>query len=177
MSWLEEHDPRINWRKRTFEFPNYSHGAKTGDRSSLKVPFVKAIWVRPAGRMLARSNIEELPQKYKEFEKLFTEKEGKTALLKHQPWDYKIPIKEGETLHYKGWLKSLSLKEGSFLKEYIEKLERKGFVRRSHLKARNKNSISHGVLFAPKKDGTLRPYIDYRPLNEKTVKDHYALPR
>jgi hypothetical protein len=126
--------------------------------------------------MLAGTSIKELPPEYKDFEKLFTEKEGKAALLEHKPWDHKIPIKEGETLNHRGWLKPLSLKEESFLKEYIEKLERKGFIRRSHPEGKNRNSISYGLLFALKKDGTLRLCIDYRPLNDKTVKDHYASP-
>jgi hypothetical protein len=177
ISWLEKHNPTINWKTRTLEFPNCSHGTETGDRSSPKVPFARAIWVRPVGRMLAGTSIEELPPEYKDFEKLFTEKEGKAALPEHKPWDHKIPIKEGETLNHRGWLKPLSPKEESFLKEYIEKLERKGFIRRSHPEGKNRNSISHGLLFAPKKDGTLRPCIDYRPLNDKTVKDHYAPPR
>ena len=34
-----------------------------------------------------------------------------------------------------------------------------------------------GVLFAPKKDGTLRLCIDYRQLNKLSVKDIYPLPR
>ena len=33
------------------------------------------------------------------------------------------------------------------------------------------------VLFAKKKDGSLRMCIDYRELNSQTVKNHYALPR
>ena len=34
-----------------------------------------------------------------------------------------------------------------------------------------------GVLFAPKKDGTIRLCIDYRQLNKVSVKDIYPLPR
>jgi hypothetical protein len=177
MGWLRKHNPSINWKTGILEFPNCSHGTKMGGRSPSKVPFAKAIWVRLKGRMLAQTDIEELPSEYKEYSELFTEKEGKAALPEHQPWDHRIPIKEGTVLKHKGWLKSLSPKEGSFLKEYIEKLERKGFIRRSKPRAGTHESISHGVLFAPKKDGTLRPCIDYRPLNDKTIKDHYPIPR
>ena len=41
-------------------------------------------------------------------------------------------------------------------------------------------SVSHWgepVLFAKKKDGTLRLCIDYRQLNKVTVKNKYPLPR
>ena len=48
MAWLRQHNPVIDWKKRTLEFPNCSHGIKqTGDRSS-QVPIARAIWVRPA---------------------------------------------------------------------------------------------------------------------------------
>lgn len=177
MGWLKDHDPNISWRQRILTFPNCSHGTKTGDRSPPKVPFARAIWVRPGGRMLAQANIEELPPEYMKYKELFLEKEGKAALPEHQQWDHRIPIKPGEELKHKGWLKSLSRKEEEFLKDYIEKLERKGFVRRSIPRAGNHGSISHGVLFAPKKDGSLRPCIDFRPLNDKTIKDHYPIPR
>jgi hypothetical protein len=33
------------------------------------------------------------------------------------------------------------------------------------------------VLFVKNKDGTLRLYIDFRPLNKVTVKNKYPLPR
>jgi hypothetical protein len=52
--------------------------------------------------MLASTSIEELPPEYKDFEKLFTEKEGRAALPEHKPWDHRIPIKEGEELTHNG---------------------------------------------------------------------------
>ena len=54
--------------------------------------------------MLAATDIAELPPEYKEFEKLFTEKEGTAALPDHQPWDHEIPIVEGKDLNYYGSL-------------------------------------------------------------------------
>src|SRR5438552_18222896 len=57
------------------------------------------------------------------------------------------------------------------LKEQIQELLNKGFIRPS--------SSPWGalVIFVPKKDGTLRMCIDYRALNEVTIKNKYPLPR
>ena len=113
----------------------------------------------------------ELPSEYQDFEDLFKEKKEEVALSKHKLWDYKIPIEDGKTSnHYRGLI-PLSKKEEDFLKDYIKKHLAKGFIRPS------KSSIAHGVLFAPKKNGSLRPYIDYRKLNAITKKNRYPLPR
>ena len=169
MTWLQRHNPNIDWDTKELEFPKCSHGTK-GGRSPLKVPFAKAIWVRPQGRMLAGTS-EELPSEYQDFENLFTEREGLAALPEHKPWDHEIPIEEGKNPNYYGGLIPLSKKEEDFLKEYVEKHLHKGFIRPST------SPVAHGVLFAPKKDGTLRPCIDYRKLNAMTRKNRYPLPR
>ena len=170
MAWLQQHNPVIDWKARILRFPECSLGTKAGDRSSPKVPITKAIWVRPRGRMLAGTS-EELPPEYQDFEDLFKEREGEAALPEHRPWDHEIPIEEGQTPNHYGGLIPLSKKEEDFLKEYIEKHLEKRFIRPST------SLIAHGVLFAPKKDGSLRPCIDYRKLNAIIKKNRYPLPR
>lgn len=113
----------------------------------------------------------EIPREYQEFEDLFKEREGLAALPEHRPWDHEIPIMEGKIPTHYGGLIPHSRKEEDYLKEYIGDLLKKGFIRPSE------SSISHGVLFAPKKDGGLRPCIDFRKLNEITKKNRYPLPR
>jgi hypothetical protein len=57
------------------------------------------------------------------------------------------------------------------LKKQIDELLEKGYIR---------PSTSHWtalVLFVEKKDGTKRMCIDYRALNEVTIKNKYPLPR
>jgi hypothetical protein len=57
------------------------------------------------------------------------------------------------------------------LKEHIMEFLKKGFIR--------PNSSPWGApgIFAPKKDGTQRLCMDYRALNEVTIKNKYSLPR
>lgn len=53
----------------------------------------------------------------------------------------------------------------------LDELESKGFIRPSA------SPWGAPVLFVPKKDGSVRMCIDYRKLNELTVKNKYPLPR
>jgi len=170
MDWLTQHNPKVDWKNGTLEFPECNHGTRKQGIAS-KVPTARTVWVRPRVRALAGTSDETLPPEYQDFKELFEEKEGLAALPQHKPWDHDIPFEEGKTpTHYQGLI-PLSKKEEDFLKEYIEKHLEKGFIRPS------KSPIAHGVLFAPKKDGTLRPCIDYRKLNAITRKNRYPLPR
>ncbi|XP_062201998.1 uncharacterized protein LOC133904517 [Phragmites australis] len=57
------------------------------------------------------------------------------------------------------------------LKEQMQELLDKGFIRPSS------SPWGAPVIFVPKKDGTQRMCIDYRALNEVTIKNKYPLPR
>jgi hypothetical protein len=57
------------------------------------------------------------------------------------------------------------------LKKQIAELQVKGFIRPSS------SSWGAPVLFVEKKDGTQRICVDYRSLNEVTIKNKYPLPR
>jgi hypothetical protein len=55
------------------------------------------------------------------------------------------------------------------LRKYLKKNLAKGFIRESQLLAR------FPILFVPKKDSELQPYINYQKLNEITIKNQYPL--
>jgi hypothetical protein len=57
------------------------------------------------------------------------------------------------------------------LKEHIRELLEKGFIHPSS------SPWGAPVIFVPKKDGTQRLCVDYRALNEVTIKNKYLLPR
>ena len=56
------------------------------------------------------------------------------------------------------------------MKKQIQELEQKGYVRPST------SPWGAPVLFVKKKDGSLRMCVDYRALNEATIKNKYPLP-
>ncbi|KAI0519672.1 hypothetical protein KFK09_007126 [Dendrobium nobile] len=65
----------------------------------------------------------------------------------------------------------MAIKELKELKEQLEELLNKGFIRPST------SPWGAPVLFVKKKDGSLRLCIDYRELNKLTIKNKYPLPR
>lgn len=109
-----------------------------------------------------------LPEAYAEFASLFKDKEVGT-LPPHRPYDHAIPLEPGATAPF-GPLYNLSEKELKALREYIDENLKKGFIRRSESPA------GAPVLFVPKKDQDLRLCVDYRALNQLTIKNRCPLP-
>ena len=85
-------------------------------------------------------------------------------LPKHQPWDHEIKLQPGTEPEF-GPIYQLSEKELQVLREYLEENLKKGFIQESQLPA------GYLILFAPKKDRSLRLCVDYRKLNDITIKN------
>jgi hypothetical protein len=84
--------------------------------------------------------------------------------------EFVIELKPGTTPIYKTPYR-MATPEFVELKEHIKKLLEKGFIRPSS------SPWGAPVIFVPKKDGTQRLCVDYRALNEVTIKNKYPLPR
>lgn len=111
----------------------------------------------------------EIPSVYREWKALFHEEETALALPKHQPWDHEIKLEPGTQPTF-GPIYALSEKELGALRKYLDENMKKGFIRKSQSPA------GYPILFVPKKDGTLRLCVDYRKLNNITIKNRYPLP-
>ena len=109
-----------------------------------------------------------IPVEYHEFLPLFSEALAKN-LPPHQPYDHKIPLREGFTPPF-GPLYSMSRTELQMLKEWLEENLSKGFIRASSSPA------ASPILFVKKTDGSLRLCVDYHGLNAETIKNRYPLP-
>ena len=81
-----------------------------------------------------------------------------------------IPLIEGAAPPYKKMYR-LSPKEKQEVEDQVKELLEKGWIEPST------SPYGAPVIFAPKKDGTLRMCVDYRALNLITVKNRYPLPR
>ncbi|KAJ1596274.1 hypothetical protein NDA14_002670 [Ustilago hordei] len=110
----------------------------------------------------------DIPKPYQHLQDVFDEVEA-DKLPHHTEHDLHLKLIEGGKppqgpLYLKG------PKEMSELRRYLDENLEKGFIRPS------KSPAQSPVLFVPKKDGGLRLCVDYRGLNEITVKNRAPLP-
>lgn len=102
-----------------------------------------------------------------ENEHLFYEvsgKIGRTHLVKHK-------IDTGDSNPVNQPLRRFPEKLRHVIDEEVEKMQKSGFVQSSQSPYRS------NILMVSKKDGSLRPCVDFRMLNAVTKKDVYPLPR
>ena len=96
-------------------------------------------------------------------------KERALSLPPHRPYDCAIDLLPGAPLP-SSRLYNLSHPEWESVEDYINTSQASGLIRPSSF------ALAAGFFFVGKKDGSLRPCIDYRGLNEITIKNKYPLP-
>jgi len=158
--WLLKHKPRIEWGQGSVaEWSNQCHAScllsacSSVSRSVLQESSV---------------NLSNVPEEYLDLKEVFS-KSRAASLPPHRPYDCAIDLVPGSSPP-KGKLYSLSNPEREVMEKYISDSLAAGIIRPSSSPA------GAGFFFVGKKDGSLRPCIDYRGLNNITVKNTYPLP-
>ncbi|KAL0172527.1 hypothetical protein M9458_032838, partial [Cirrhinus mrigala] len=113
-------------------------------------------------------DLVNVPEAYHDLRAVFS-KSRASSLPPHRPYDRAIDLLPG-TSPPKGHLYSLSGPEWEAIEKYINDSLLAGIIRPSSSPA------GAGFFFVEKKDGSLRPCIDYRGLNDITVKNSHPLP-
>lgn len=110
-----------------------------------------------------RSAIENLLYKYKEL------------CTKVKPGEMNFGVKHtivlSDNVPIRQPVRKLAHKEEEFLKPHLEELQKDGFIEPST------SPFAAPIIIVPKKSGGFRLCIDYRRLNEKTLKEQYPIPR
>ncbi|KAI2644234.1 Transposon Tf2-6 polyprotein [Labeo rohita] len=155
--WLNLHEPTISWAR----------GIIT-DWS----PLCHKRCVPPAPQSPSKPSSpppsSSIPHEYHDLLEAFSTVRA-TELPPHRPGDCAIELLPG-AIPPRGRIFPLSQPESEAMENYIKEELAKGFIRPST------SPVSAGFFFVKKKDGGLRPCIDYRSLNEVTVKYRYPLP-
>ncbi|KAG1927350.1 hypothetical protein F2P79_024334 [Pimephales promelas] len=109
-----------------------------------------------------------VPEEYHDLREVFSRARA-TSLPPHRQYDCSIDLLPG-TSPPRGRLYSLSAPERKALENYLSESLNAGLI------VPSSSPAGAGFFFVKKKDGSLRPCIDYRGLNEITVKNRYPLP-
>ncbi|KAL0188510.1 hypothetical protein M9458_015609, partial [Cirrhinus mrigala] len=152
--WLDQHGPSIAWTDRTitrWSSRCYSH-----------------CQVKPARAPGTLDLSHSIPLEYQDLLEAFSRAKA-TQLPPHRPGDCAIDLIPG-AVPPKGRIFPLSQPKSEAMHKYIQEELAKGFITPSTSPA------SAGFFFVKKKDGGLHPCIDYRGLNEVTIKYRYPLP-
>ncbi len=166
--WLSKHQPTIDWR--SGEILKWNSGCEQGCLKDLPVPISNhtSLSICSTIESPETHQVTPIPPEYQSFKDVFS-KDAATHLPPHRPWDCSIDLLPGAKLH-KGHIYPLSIPERTAMEEYVKEALNQGFIRPSTSPA------ASSFFFVAKKDGGLRPCIDYRVLNDQTVKFAYPLP-
>ncbi|KAK3531089.1 hypothetical protein QTP70_010364 [Hemibagrus guttatus] len=168
--WLELHDPVLSWK--TGEILKWGEHCFGACFPNLSAPSPPQVHHLPAQATSVESPPEacppDIPACYSHFRDVFYPRRA-SKLPPHRPWDCAIDLIPGEPVP-KGRIYSLSIPEEKAMEEYIQEALTQGYIRPSTSPA------ASSFFFVAKKDGGLRPCIDYRALNQITVKFRYPLP-
>ncbi|GAA5958537.1 hypothetical protein JCM8115_002497 [Rhodotorula mucilaginosa] len=123
----------------------------------------------PPSLDLTPEQLAAIPPSLQDLAPVFS-KQSADSLPPHRSFDIKIELKDGAVPPF-GPLYTLSLAEIETLHKWIEDSLAKGHIRPSESPA------ASPILFVKKKDGSMRLCVDYRALNNITVKNRAPLPR
>ena len=189
--WLRKNNPRIDWStgqlywdsatpaQGTIKGEEDAHGGwATGDSASEQVQQTPSsepkhhraiMYLREVATTINNADrMKDVPEEYKCYNKLFQE-ELETGLPEHSKRDHEIPLKPGTEPKFQK-IYPLNEQQLQALREYLDENLRKGYIRPSTSPA------GYPILFVPKKNGKLRLCVDYRQLNDITIKNRYPLP-
>ena len=158
--WLAQHEPHIAWS--SGNILEWSSSCHARCLQAAPGPAVRAVPIAPP------PDLSSVPPEYHDLGEVFSKTRAQ-SLPPHRPYDCAINLRPGASLP-SSRLYSLSLPEKAAMDEYISESLAAGLIRPSS------SQVAAGFFFVKKKDGGLRPCIDYRQLNDITVKNKYPLP-
>jgi hypothetical protein len=204
--WLKKHNPQANWADGSWEFNDpyciqncnqTRHPIRQKGLREVPKRYVPSLNHRDIAQVSLRAceayarrgyqmcmvtleDIDEallkegeelkirLPACIRDYSDVFSPRKA-DKLPPHRSYDHEIRLTSDKKLPF-GKIYSMSREELQALRDWLDENLRKGFIRPSS------SPITSPVLFVKKPGGGLRLCMDYRALNEVSVKDRYPLP-
>ena len=189
--WLSTYEPKFSWRHATIDermlpIVLRSINPVTRNRKTIiaaleakKQAIVQELenetTARGASTDMAIAALEgkttttTLPTQYKQFAKVFSEEES-NRFPPSRPWDHAIDLKKDAPTALNCKVYPMTRPETQALDDYIDEQLGKGYIEPS------KSPYASPFFFIKKKDGKLRPVVDYRRLNAITIRNQYPFP-
>ena len=115
-----------------------------------------------------------IPKEYWDYLDVFDAELAMAACPEHRKgYDFEIHFQDNAKLPTPNRPYHLSREENRVMKEWLDGMVETGMIS----KCTTRCPTAAPVFFVGKKDGTKRPVIDYRRLNDITIRDSYPLPR
>src|SRR5579863_8511913 len=134
-----------------------------------KVSFAQQ-WAAAADDKTKRMTVGQIPEEYQRHWRVFDEECAKRFPLS-RPENMEIKLVPGAPAELDCKIYPLNQRELEMLRKYLAKELEKGFI------VDGSSPYTSPTFYIPKKDkGEYRLVVDYRKLNDITVKDHYPMP-
>src|SRR6266702_2429604 len=167
--WFQAFNPQINWAKNKLEGENIViETAGYQSKKTTQIDNIAQQWAKCTAQNKP-TQIPEIPKEYQHHAVVFLEK----AAQRFPPAceeDHVITLKPGAPTTLNCKVYPLTSGEAEATKEFLKEHLEKGYIVESN------SPYASSFFFRKKKDGKLRPIMDYRPLNSWTVRDTYPLP-
>lgn len=182
MPWMEQYNPKVDWRRKVITSSGWKiYGDRIRSQNRNLPLFVMGTasisrddvcflgLIRDIGSTDKPYIPESLNDIFMEYKDVFPD-DLPAGLPPKRRVDHKIEVIPGSTSTCKAPYR-LVPNELEECKAQVEEMLSKGFIQPSV------SPYGAPVLFVKKKDGSMRLCIDYRGLNQQTVKNKYPLPR
>src|ERR1700677_3796860 len=163
--WFKIFNPTIDWTNN--QLPGDNMIIETAGYRSKEATIIRNITFTPPNDRLEVQ--KHIPPQYHQHWEVFSE-EAAQRFPPARPDDHAIQLKPGAPAKLDCKIYRQTEKELTALKTFIDESLAKGYITEAN------SPYASPLFFCAKKDGKLRPIIDYRALNIWTVRDVYPLP-
>ncbi len=183
ISWLHMINSMINWVNEIIAFLHTETTRLHSILKSLKSVKIFAMTANDMCSELKNSSdaqmlwsreiksiftIVKISKEYQKYKILFEKESDQETLLKHQSWNHEIKLVDDKKLT-KQFIYSLSAEKLNALQQYLKENMWKKFIRKLQ------SSAEYLILFVSKLNESLRLCVDYKALNNITIKNSYLL--
>jgi len=173
LPWLKAHQPELDWGGLKLRF-NQEHCREQcllGQGIGIACISMEEIEVMEIKAQEEVTDWKQLvPKEYHNYSDVFNLEKARKLPPLQEGWDFKIKLIKDAPLPPRSRPYRLTPDQIEEAGKQLKELEEMGMIEDSS------SPIAAPLFFIPKKDGTQRMVIDYRKLNDITVKDAYPLP-